>query len=106
MRVSPDTGFIKIVPGVKQIFICAAKENVTLTFSGDRQPRNIDFEMNSSSEFPYLAIFEIHPTNTTVEHTVINCVTSRDEIIHTWEFSTYGIYHSSKLSAFTFKNSD
>lgn len=67
------------------------QENITLTFSGDRQPRIIDFDMNPSFEFPFLATFEVHPTNqTSSEHTIINCVTSNEEILHTWEYSTYG----------------
>jgi hypothetical protein len=93
VRVLPLTNYVKIIPGLRQTFKCEAKENVTLTFSGDRQPRprsGIDFEMNPLSQYPYMATMEINPTNISIEHTIINCVNENGEVLHTWEYSTYG----------------
>ncbi|OXA50864.1 hypothetical protein Fcan01_14655 [Folsomia candida] len=86
--------FIKLykqsrIKSASKLSLFSAKENITLTFAGDRQPRIVDFEVNPASQYPFVATFEIHPTNASSEHTVITCVTTNDEVLHTWEYSTY-----------------
>ncbi|ODN04445.1 hypothetical protein Ocin01_02229, partial [Orchesella cincta] len=93
-RITPDVTYLKIVQGQTQVFKCESKNgNVTLTFSGDRQPRpprKVNTEQNDTSEYPFVAMYEVNPMEMTAEHTIINCVSTKDgKIIHSWEYSTY-----------------
>lgn len=95
IRVTPNVNYIRVAYGQTQMFKCESKTgNVTLTFSGDRQPRpprQVKSEINEDSEYPFVAMYEVNPMEMSAEHTVINCVSlDNGNIVHTWEYSTYG----------------
>jgi len=78
----------------RQLFTCYGRENVTLHFCGDRQPRlnsKPGYELNStwSKEYPYMATFEVSPMEMS-SHSVITCLSANTgKILHTWELSSY-----------------